>query len=228
MKTVSKLAIIGVTGTALAFSMVSPVYAWHPEGKITKSVQNLSARGDLKDADDAAGAVSAQPGETLRYSITVSNPAKPADQGHNDLAFIVMTDSLPSGVELIDNPSKRIISADLGTLKPGQSVTKTYLVKVNTNIDGAVIDNKACFTGDSLVKDSPQKGCDNAVVKVTVPKSTSVVTAAAPVTPDTPAAQQPTVLPATGPASLFALGGLAVIAGYAANLMRLRSRASRA
>jgi hypothetical protein len=106
----------------------------------------------------------------------------------------------------------------LGLVKPGQSVTKEYLVKVTASKDGT-IENKACFTGNSTANDNPQSGCDVADVKVTVPQTPPEQ----PKTPETP--QQPTTpapvaqqeLPDT--ASGAVLGGLTGagtigIAGY--------------
>ena len=48
MNMITKLAITGITGIALAASMVSPTYAWHPKGEIVKSVQNITAKGDIE------------------------------------------------------------------------------------------------------------------------------------------------------------------------------------
>lgn len=227
MNRISKLALSGTTsmmiGLALAVSTTSPVYAWHPEGEITKSVQNITAKGGMQDADDAKTAVSADTSDNLLYSITIKNTAKPAGNGHNDLAFIVLKDTLPEGIELIDTPAKRTITENLGTLKPGESVTKKYLVKVTSTKDGQTIVNKACFEGDSLVKDNPQSGCDDAVIKVEVPEIPVTPVKPTTVTP-TPAPAQPAVLPATGPASLLALGGAVTAIGYAGSLLALRRR----
>ncbi|HEX6415980.1 MAG TPA: hypothetical protein VFZ62_00455, partial [Candidatus Saccharimonadales bacterium] len=144
-------------------------------------------------------------------------PAKPADKNWNDLAYIKMTDTLPAGVELVSNPAQRTITENLGTLKPGQSVTKEYLVKVTAKTNGT-IKNTACFTGDSEVKDNPKQGCNPAVVKVTVPPVKPPVTPEVPETPETPETpvtetELPAELPKTGPAeavlgSILALGAV--------------------
>ncbi len=250
MNKLSKIAVTSVTGIALAISIVSPAYAWHPEGKIVKSVKNVTANGQLSDANTAESAITAKPGDTLLYSITLTNTAPPAQKQYNDLAFAVLKDTLPEGVELISNPSQRSITEDLGTIVPGKSVTKQYSVKVTAATSGKLIENKACFTGNSVVKDAPRSGCDVAVVKVNVPvtpatpvKPTPVpvvvtptpVTAVTAVTAPTPVAtpviapvavtETPAVLPATGPASLIVIGAFATIAGYIGNMLRLRSRA---
>ncbi len=236
MNTLSKIAVTSITGVALAVSAVSPAYAWSPEGKIVKSVQNISAKGELKDANTAAGAVNAQPGDNLLYSITISNPAAAADKQHNDLAYVVLRDTLPEGVELLDSATQREITANLGTILPGKSITKQYMVKVTATTDGKLIENKACFDGDSVIKDNPKKGCDVATVKVNVPVVPPTVTPVKPTTTvltPTPVAAVPTpaaavtVLPETGPASAIAFACTAMIIGYLANMLRLRNRTVR-
>lgn len=216
-----------VTAIGMAVAMVSPAYAWHPEGKIVKTVQNVTMNGSPSDANTSSQAVSAAPGDTLRYSITVSNPAKPAEKQYNDLAFTVLKDNLPQGVELVDEPTRRTITENLGTILPGKSVTKHYMVKVTATSDG-IIENKACFEGNSVVKDAPRKGCDTANVLVTVPPAPVIEPQ-----PESPAPQPevkaaetvtPQTLPATGAAGLFVLSGAAAAAGYAGNLLRLRRR----
>jgi uncharacterized repeat protein (TIGR01451 family) len=299
------IAATAVLGVSLAAAVSSPVFAWHPKGQIVKSVQNVTAGGALSDANDAGAAVAAKPGDTLKYVVVVTNAGAPAAKGDDDMAKTVMTDTLPAGIELVSNPSQRTLKENLGTLVPGQSVTKEYLVKVTATTAG-VIENKACFTGDSIVNDNPQKGCDVANVKVTIPVNptytcdkltvtkltgrqidvklaatasngatiksisynfgdgsaamvtnktdvqytyqkdgnftvsaditfdvngqTKVVSSsqcAQPVAFSTPAGtgSAPTVLPNTGAGNVALLGGLAVVAGYAVNLLRLRFRA---
>lgn len=226
MKKITMIAATGVTGIALATAVVSPAFAWHPKGQIVKSVQNVTTGSALSDANTAAAAVAAKPGDTLKYVIVVSNVGDQDKSGGNDMAGTVMTDNLPAGVELASNPSQRQITENLGTIKPGKSVTKEYLVKVTAQQDG-VIENKACYTGDSTVHDNPQKGCDTANIKVTVPPAPvtpAPVTPEAPVTPTQPAA--PTELPKTGPANIIMLGAAAAALGYAVNLLRLKFRAN--
>lgn len=216
-----KLASTGAVSLALAASVTSPVYAWHPKGEITKSVQNVTAKGEVKDANDASSAVTAKPGDILNYVIVVKNAAAPASKQHNDMAFTKVTDTLPAGVELVSNPKATEVNADMGTITPGNSKQYTFQVKVTSTTDGAVIDNKACFTADSVVKDNPQEGCDNAVVKVDVPETP--VTPQQPETPVTP--QQPAELPNTGVGANVVIAGLsASILGYAAFVLRLKRK----
>ncbi|MEK7153854.1 MAG: hypothetical protein AAB834_07935 [Patescibacteria group bacterium] len=212
MKTIKILAlasVIGiVAGTVGTTAFANDAFAWHPKGVIKKSVMNQTANGQLSDANDAASAVSAKTGETLKYVIEVRNDGGTGKS--NEMHFTKLTDTLPAGVELVSDPSKRDISEDLGVIKPGEKVTKEYLVKVTSAKDAAVIENKACFTGDSEVKDNPQKGCDTANVKVIVPpkeepKPPVVVPpqeTPAPVVPQVKSAE--TTLPQTGPSALLA------------------------
>jgi uncharacterized repeat protein (TIGR01451 family) len=166
MKVSKMLALASVTGIVAAGAVATPAFAWHPKGEITKSVQNQTSGSPLSDANTASEAVAAKPGDTLKYVIEVRNSG--ATGKSNEMHFTKLTDTLPDGVQLIADPAKRTISEDLGTIAPGQKVTKEYLVKVTATKDGT-IENKACFTGDSEVKDNPQQGCEVATVKVTTP-----------------------------------------------------------
>jgi len=210
-----KLAVSAVSASVVTAAIVaSPAFAWHPKGVIVKYVENQTANIAKSDANDAAHAVAAKPGDVLKYTIVVRNDGAADSNGYNDMAKTVMTDTLPAGVELVSNPSARTISENLGTVKPGQSVTKEYLVKVTASKDGA-IENKACFTGDSTASDNPQKGCDVADVNVTVPQTppTTPTTPEQPTTPQTPAQPQQPAAPAPAAqlpntASGAVLGGL--------------------
>ncbi len=211
-------------------------FAWHPEGKIVKKVQNVTAKSELSDANDDASAISAKPGDILTYVITVSN-AQTNDDGKNDMTNTVLTDTLPAGVELVNNAGQRTITENLGTIKPKQLVTKQYQVKVTENTDGKVITNKACFTGNTAVNDNPQSGCEVAVVKISNPKveePTPPATPTTPTTPEAPKAETPKAtqpvesakggeqsLPQTGPASTIAIAAVAIAAGYAFYMKRL-------
>jgi uncharacterized repeat protein (TIGR01451 family) len=224
MNKFSKITVTSASSIILAASIVSPAFAWHPKGEIVKSVQNVTSGSALSDANDASTAVAAKPGDTLKYVITVKNAGDPDDSGNNDMAKTTMKDTLPAGVELTSDASQRTISEDLGTIKPGKSVTKEYTVKVTATTDG-IIENKACFTGDSKANDNPQNGCDSANVKVTVPPTpvTPPVTPVTPVTPTTPT--MPTTLPNTGPGQMVAVAAAAAAIGYAGYLLRIKRSA---
>jgi uncharacterized repeat protein (TIGR01451 family) len=221
---VLRVTVAVLATTALVLSVAIPALAWHPEGKIKKEVMNQTTSSALSDANTAGSAVAAKPGDVLKYVITVSNVGKAASNGYNDMAKTVMTDTLPAGVELVNNPAQRQITENLGLLKPGESVKKEYLVKVTSQTDGAIVENKACFTGDSTANDNPQKGCDPAVIKVSVPETpkTPEPPVVTPPTPEPPK-ETPQVLPSTGPEAL--LGGAFSVASiaYGANAY-LRSK----
>ncbi len=232
------IAVSGIVSLGLVGAIATPAFAWHPEGKIVKKVQNVTSKSVLSDANSEGEAVAAKPGDILNYVITVSN-AQTNDDGKNDMVNTVLKDTLPDGVEFVSNPSERTITENLGTLKPKQSVTKEYQVKV-TAAKNVVITNKACFTGNTAVNDNPQSGCDNAVVKVTVPETpkppvtppTTPTTPETPKTPETPATpsvpteKTPTALPSTGPASTIALALVTVAAGYIFYMKRLAKQAN--
>lgn len=229
MKAISVLATASVTGVLIAGAASATALAWHPKGVITKSVMNQTTGSALSDANNAASAVSAKPGDVLKYVIEVRNDG--AAGNSNEMHFTKLTDTLPAGVELVSDASKRTITEDLGTIKPGEKVTKEYLVKVTSTKDNDLIENQACFTGDSEVKDNPQKGCDVADVKVTVPPKEEPKPEPKPETPapkpETPApTPAPEALPETG-ASEFLAPVAAVVSGagaYAARLVHLKRR----
>jgi uncharacterized repeat protein (TIGR01451 family) len=212
MKVSTVLLSAGIVGIITLVGLSTTAFAWHPKGVITKKVQNITTSSALSEADTAALAVAAKPGDTLRYVIEVRNDGAADTHGYNDMAKTVMTDTLPAGIELASSPAQRQITENLGLLKPGQKVTKEYLVKVTAKSDGT-IQNTACFTGNSTANDNPQQGCNPAVVTVTVPPVTPEVPVV--VTPEspTPVAEMPAELPHTGVAenvlgSALALGAI--------------------
>lgn len=222
---VVRIAAMAVTTGAIILGIASPLAAWHPNGVIKKEVANQTTGTALSDANTAAAAVVAKPGDVLKYVITISNTGQKHEKGWNDMHKTVMTDTLPAGVELVSNPAQRQINENIGLIKAGESVKKEYLVKVTSTTNGAVIENKACFTGDSEVNDAPQKGCDTANTKVNVPP----VVTEPPVTPPvvTPPQVQgtqteaPAVLPSTGPEAV--IGGAASIGAMAYGVTAFRA-----
>ena len=181
--------VVGVMSVA-GVQFLGMSLAWHPQGTIQKTVQNITTNGPVADANTSSTALTVKPNDILNYSITIKNVAPPAGNQYNDMAYTVMTDTLPAGIVLVADPAKRTITENIGTILPGKSVTKNYQVKVTSATNGAVIENKACFTGDSVVKDKPQKGCDVAIVKVQVPPTP-------PPNPPTPTPTPPTPNPPT-------------------------------
>lgn len=199
----NKILLSAAVVSLVAIATVSTTaFAWHPKGVIVKKVQNITTNSSLADADTSAQAVAAKPGDTLKYVIEVRNDGAADTRGYNDMAKTVMTDTLPTGIELASNPAQRQITENLGLIKPGQKVTKEYTVKVTAKTAGN-IENKACFTGDSTVNDNPQSGCNPAVVKVAIP-ITPVTTKSEvpkkPVVVTKPVVETPLELPKTGAA----------------------------
>lgn len=225
MKVSKVLLSAAVAGTVVVAGLSTTAFAWHPKGVISKKVQNITTAGALSEADTAAQAVAAKPGDTLKYVIEVRNDGQPDSKGYNDMAKTIMTDTLPAGVELASNPSQRQITENLGLLKPGQKVVKEYVVKVTASKNGA-IQNTACFTGDSTANDNPQQGCNPAVVTVTVPQKPEEpkvpTTPTTPTTPKTP--DMPVELPKTGAAENILLSTLGLGAVYYAVSRYLTSR----
>lgn len=225
--TISKALLTASIATVVVAGIATTsAFAWHPKGEIVKKVQNVTTGSALEDADDEKSAVAAKPGDILKYVITIKNAGAPDSKGYNDMAKTVMTDTLPAGVELVSNPATRTVTENFGLVKPGKTVTKEITVKVTAKEDG-VIKNTACFTGDSTVNDAPQKGCNPAVVTVTVPEEPETPTTPetpetpeVPTTPETPETPEtpktpetPAELPKTGAAetallSAFGLGAL--------------------
>jgi uncharacterized repeat protein (TIGR01451 family) len=211
---VSKVVLAAsVAGVLSLASLTGTAMAWHPKGGITKKVQNVTASSALSDADTRETGVAAKPGDVLKYVIEVRNDGQPASNNTNDMTNTVMTDTLPDGVALKDNPSKRTITENLGTIAPGQKKTKEYLVVVTTKIAGDIT-NTACYTGNTKVNDNPQQGCNPAVVTVTVPETP--VTPTTPETPkmETPAPEMPAELPHTGIAENVLVSALGLGAAY--------------
>lgn len=165
----SKLNVLigaGVASAALVVGLTTTVFAWHPVGKISKQVQNETQKSQLSEANTPGEAVAVKPGDVVKYVVTVKNNGQKHSKGHNDMHFTKVTDNLPAGVELVSGNT----NADLGRINAGDSKKYEFTAKVTSTKDGDVICNKASFTGDSEVKDAPQKGSDTACIVVKVPK----------------------------------------------------------
>lgn len=216
MNRIKTSVAVAVIGSVLTLAAASPAFAWHPQGKIVKKVQNITTGSMLVDANDVASAVAVKPGDTIKYAIEVRNDGAADGKGLNDMAATKMTDTLPVGVELVGSTG-RTITENLGLIKPGQKVTKEYTLKVTSQTDGDVITNKACFTGNSIANDNPQSGCDVAIITVHVPVVPPAPTPVPTPTPPAPTPPMPTQLPHTGPEAflgmIIGLGAL-TFAGY--------------
>lgn len=209
------LAASVVTGAMLVGGLTGTANAWHPVGKIDKLVQNVTAGGQLVDAEDEEDAIDAKPGDTLKYVVKVWNAGQANAQGHNDMVDITMTDNLPDGVEFVSG-AKEV--EKVARLKPGESKTFEYTVKV-VKTDAGIIENTACFTGDSEVKDAPQKGCADANVKVKLPEG-----GRGGEEPKRETLGTATTLPVTGAGSLVGIFAGVSGLGYAAHRIANRKR----
>jgi uncharacterized repeat protein (TIGR01451 family) len=102
--------------------------------------------------DKSVSVEKALPAELLTYTLTVTN------QGTSSIIGVVLTDQVPTGVESFSatdggtcpglcNPSD-LITWDLGTLLPGQSVTKMVPMTVAAGtVGGAILVNNAQVVG---------------------------------------------------------------------------------
>lgn len=209
----------------LAATVSTAAFAWHPQGKITKEVQNVTQNSSYADANDATTAITARPGDVLRYRVSVVNPAPAADRQYNDLTRIKVTDTLPAGVTLVSGSKDKdfgsIVVVPQSTKGNGtKSVSYEFTVKVAASaVDKSVICNTATYSGNSIKNDAPRSGSDKACVKVTVPETPKPETQETPVT-ETPTGGQGEVLPASIPATgagsaLVGLTGLSAVT-YAA------------
>lgn len=184
MRNISTAISAGAISVAAVVLIANPAFAWHPVGTISKQVQNVTQKSALVEANTAAEAIAAKPGDTLKYVITVKNSGKYDSRGWNDMHYTKVTDVLPAGVQL----SAGQANADLGHVAAGKTKSYEFTVKVTSTQDNAVICNTAKFTGDSEVRDQPQKGEDTACVKVTVPPKPVEPTKPTPEVPVTPEA----------------------------------------
>ena len=200
--------LLGLAGTALA---------WHPVGKISKKVQNVTAGGQLVVAEDEEDAIDAKPGDTLKYVVKVWNEGQANAQGYNDMVNITMTDNLPDGVEFVSG-AKEV--EKVTRLKPGESKTFEYTVKVIKKEKG-IVENTACFVGNTEVNDNKQEGCADANVRVKVdePKKEE------PKKETTPQVLSATTLPVTGAGGVA--GVFVGMSGLGYGLHRLTMRFKR-
>jgi uncharacterized repeat protein (TIGR01451 family) len=228
------ISAVIVTGVIAPLISAHAAFAWHPVGVITKQVQNQTTGSILQDADNNAHAVDVKTGDIALYSITVRNDGTADSRGYNDMANVVVTDTLPVGVELASNPTTRTITENLGTIVPGAHVTKTYTVKVTDTTNLEFIENKACFTGNSTVNDNAQSGCNSAIIRTNIPQVLPPVTTTVPTPPATTPVPVPvatpapvvkaTVLPNTGPKDVVELVATATVLAYATSLVVLTKR----
>ncbi|AZS38893.1 MULTISPECIES: DUF7507 domain-containing protein [Microbacterium] len=109
------------------------------------------------DKDDRQGEVSL--GQALAYDIVVKNT------GDGTAQNVVVSDPLPSGLDFVSGSGPagtavtatgRTVTANLGALAPGQSVTLTVNAKVNQSAAPGALRNEACVVGSNA-----SKACDD-------------------------------------------------------------------
>lgn len=98
-------------------------------------------------------------GQALTYDIVVKNTGTGQAQG------VVVSDPLPAGLDFVSGSgpagttvtaSGRTVTAALGTLAPGQTVTLKVNAKVNQSAAPGALTNEACVVGTNAAK-----VCDN-------------------------------------------------------------------
>lgn len=210
MKTTKVFVATGLVLALLAVIAAPVLAADEPKTTIRTSVQNQTTNGALDDANAAESAIKAKTGDILKYVIEIKNNAEQSDNDKNNLSSGKLVNGLPAGVELVSDPNKREVSEHLGTIKPGETVTKQFLVKVTAGKDGETIENRGCFTGQYAGQDKAVSDCEPAFVKISLGTKEE---APAPTTPkpeepakeEAPAAQTPSEdLPTTGPSDIIA------------------------
>ncbi len=223
MKKVSLFGSTTLASIAAATVIAAPVFACHPVGSIVKTVQDQTTGSTTADANDQSSALTVNNGDTLIYTITVKNTGAAAGNGDNDMLNVAATDNLPAGLQIVSTDG----STSMGTIKPGQSMTVKYTVKVSDTTDGDVIANKACYAGKSKDNNNNQSGCDYAYVKVHVPVTPAVTPTPTPTPQPQPQPQPaPAAMPDTGSTALSTglFAGGAAVFGYVLNALRLKFR----
>ncbi len=229
MKKLRMIAGASVTSVVIAGLVISPVVACHPQGKIVKTVQDVTTNSEMSNGNSEDNAITVNTGDTLTYTVTVSNQETVEGAKHqSNMTNTVLTDELPEGLELISNPGQRTLTTDLGIIKAKGKVTKNFQVKVTEATDGTVITNKACYTSDSTMgKKYAQNGCDVAIVKVHVPVTPTPTPSPTPTPAPTITPQQPAAtLPNTGAGNIVAPAVFASVLGYAGYLRRAKRLAT--
>jgi len=234
-----RIVTSAMSALGIALLVSAPVYACGskqpqpqpaPVGSITKSVENVSTNSALSNANNVTTAVAVKTGDTVEYVVVISNNGQPGS--NNAMVNTVLTDNLPSGIELTSNSSQRTITDNIGSIQAGSKVTEQYQAKVTATQSGP-IENEACYTADNTQNGSLPRACDAAYINVTIPPvvvpvkpvstppvatTTAVTTPAPNVTQAAPAAA-PTALVNTGPGSFVPVLVLTTIAGYIASVI---------
>lgn len=196
--------VIAVAAGGLGFTYLVQSFAADAPVKITNTVQNLTLGGPPVDANTSALASNARVGDSLQYSISVTNTSPKGIFGGNELTGVKVTDGIQQGVEYSANPAAKTVSIDYGTIPAGTSITRKFEVKVLASASSTVMQNMACYTTTAQFFKASDKGCDTAFTRVA--SATTVVKSAnpKPVAKAAAPAATPTPSPATPPAATAA------------------------
>ena len=139
------------------------------------------------DITKVADHTTADPGDVVNYTTTVTNPATrdPSDPLFNTQVSaatnLVVADQLPSGLDFVNftndggglckyDSAARTITCNVGTLQPDAKFTYSYKATVSAAAQGdkpAALINNACYDANSEDQpDVPFHGCDPATVVV--------------------------------------------------------------
>ena len=130
--------------------------------------------------DKKAQPTTANPGDIVTYTTTVTNPQR-SPTPTEGLTNLVTDDPLPSGLDFVDfatnpdnrcafNTTTRVVHCDVGALAPDGSFSYAYHARVSAAAQGtspASLINAACYRANS--EDQPDVlfyGCDDASVVV--------------------------------------------------------------
>lgn len=119
-----------------------------PENKTIDRIGNLII-GQPALIKSVSPAGTARQGDTLTYTLTVSNPLSA------DLTGVVLRDPLNPHLEFVSAEggtlSEGVVTWNIGTLAAGQTVTRTLVARVLASTpDDTVIDNSFSFTSTEL------------------------------------------------------------------------------
>lgn len=209
--------------------VVSPIvfsrsaYAQNPSGVITMTIQDLTTGSTITQSTSYVFAPVVNTGDELQYQVLLSNQG--SSPGNDQMVNTVVTNQLPAGLSLVSEDNLNV-----GTLDASQQAYLNIFVTVTATSAG-LIQNQACFTGNSITGSSPQSGCATSFVKASGKAGTSSgALSTAPVPSgggqggDTSASSAP--LPGTGStysAVLSALG-FEALAGTSYIYLRARHR----
>src|SRR6266568_604048 len=119
MKSLKVLGGASAMGIITAAMVAVPVFACFPQGKIVKTVQDVTSKSAVSDANEAANALSVIQGDVLTYTVTVSNQeTKVGSKGEDQMTNTTLTDTLPAGVQLSVTLARQLLPKILVRLAP--------------------------------------------------------------------------------------------------------------